>query len=103
MPEEVARNAGLIGDTSDGDNGQKSALVASAAASSPLAGAIDEDVLQQPYAKNLRLLPIAKKAAERGVPQNDRKKVPVGLHLARIEFLGRVVTCAPPAYWPEGA
>ena len=29
-------------------------------------------------------------------------EVPVALHLARVEFLGRVVTCAPPPYWPEG-
>jgi len=103
MPEQVARNAGLITDTTDGGDGKQSALVASSAASTPLAGAIDEEVMQQPYAKNLRLLPLAKKAAERGVPQNNRKKVPVGLHLARIDFLGRVITCAPPAFWPEGA
>merc|ERR1712232_98914 len=32
-----------------------------------------------------------------------KKKVPVALHLARLQFGGRVVTCAPPAYWPPGA
>jgi len=102
MPAEVARNAGLIGDTTDGKT--NSTVVSRRAWSTkPLGGAVGDDVARQPYAKNLQLLPGAKSAAERGVPQTGGKKVPVGLHLARIEFLGRVVTCAPPKYWPEGA
>lgn len=70
---------------------------------STLGGAVDAETLRGPYGRKLRLLPYFREAASRGVPQMPRKKVPIALHLARIEFGGRVVTCAPPKYWPEGA
>lgn len=69
----------------------------------PMAGAVDEETLHSPYGNKLQLLPEAEAAAQRGLPQQPRKKVPVALHLARIEFGGRIVTCPPPKYWPEGA
>eukprot|EP00971_Amphidinium_carterae_P055032 1084338-Amphidinium_carterae.1 len=69
----------------------------------PLGGAVHESVLYGPYGSKLQLLPAVRKAAEHGVSQKPRKKVPVALHLARVEFGGRVVTCAPPSYWPEFA
>lgn len=69
----------------------------------PLGGAVDDETLRGPYGRKLQLLPLNKEAADRGIPQTPQPKVPVALHLARIEFGGRVVTCAPPAYWPEGA
>lgn len=111
VPEEVARNAGLIPSRSSGPESLE--LVPGEEASSPtlralvsgasLGGAVDEDTLRGPYGHKMQLLKHAKDAAERGIPQKPRKKVPVALHLARVEFLGRVVTCAPPPYWPEGA
>lgn len=117
VPEEVARNAGLIpqagreravrGELASGGPeaawATRGSGLAAARSALPLAGAVDEETLRGPYGRKLRLLPEAKQAAERGIPQRPRDKVPVALHLARVEFGGRVVTCAPPAYWPEGA
>eukprot|EP00913_Durusdinium_trenchii_P017005 g15990.t1 len=78
--------------------------VAHAVAAAPtLGGAVDPEILEKPYGYMLQLLPEQKLAASRGIPQTPRTKVPVALHLARVEFGGRVVTCAPPPYWPEGA
>eukprot|EP00930_Biecheleria_cincta_P097943 TRINITY_DN89624_c0_g1_i1.p1 TRINITY_DN89624_c0_g1~~TRINITY_DN89624_c0_g1_i1.p1 ORF type:complete len:780 (-),score=136.86 TRINITY_DN89624_c0_g1_i1:25-2364(-) len=111
VPEEVARNAGMI--PSRNSEPESLELVPGEEASSPtltalvsgasLGGAVDEETLRGPYGHKMQLLKGAKDAAERGVSQKPRKKVPVALHLARVEFLGRVVTCAPPPYWPEGA
>lgn len=111
VPEEVARDAGLLAHRSSGSKSLQ--LVPGKDASTPtlralvsgasLGGAVDEDTLRGPYGHKMQLLKHAKEAAERGIPQKPRKKVPVGLHLARVEFLGRVVTCAPPPFWPEGA
>jgi len=114
VDEEVARLAGLLPEPADQRTpasmqlpivpGQDYSATASAIVSAaPLGGAVDDEVLRGPYGHKLQLLRAAKQAASRGIPQTPAKKVPVALHLARIEFMGRVVTCAPPSYWPEGA
>jgi len=80
-----------------------SASVKAVANTAPLGGAVDDETLRGPYGHMLELLPNFQRQAERGLPPPPAKKVPVALHCARIEFLGRVIKCAPPAYWPEGA
>lgn len=111
--KEVAKAAGLLPEPAKrmsdpslniipGED-QYSATAAAVAAVAPLGGAVDDEVLRGPYGHMLELLPAEKYAASRGIPQTPREKVPVALHLARVEFGGRVVTCAPPPYWPEGA
>lgn len=108
-PTDVALNARLIAPSKvsaqpkgEEEEGEKPRSLARAARM-PLAGAVDEQTLRSTYGRKLQLLPLAQEAGARGVPQSPRKKVPVALHLARLEFGGRVITCAPPAYWPEGA
>lgn len=110
VPQEVAQQARLI--PAVGSRKSEPAPLGSAAMLAPalgvvapalLGGAVDEETMRGPYGYKLQLMKTAQRAAEQGVPQTPRKKVTVALHLARIEFGGRVVTCAPPPYWPEGA
>jgi len=109
VSKKAASAAGLLmgsapGDVEgkyDDDDDEDEALANAPA--HPLAGAVDEETLRGPYGHKLELLPDARNASESGVPKTPKTEIPVGLHLARIEFGGRVVTCAPPAYWPEGA
>jgi len=112
--KEVAKAAGLLPEPAKrmsdpslsiipGEEDEYSATAAAVASMAPLGGAVDDEVLRGPYGHMLELLPEQKYAASRGIPQTPREKVPVALHLARVEFGGRVVTCAPPPYWPEGA
>lgn len=70
----------------------------------PITAVVDDETLLGPYGHKLRLMGGAQDAANSGIQlPPPRQKSPVALHLARLEFGGRVVTCAPPAYWPEGA
>jgi len=115
-PQEVARKAGLTpdlpalnwqapnaseeGGEGDGANGGR---ILRSTGLPALGGHVDEETLRGPYGRKLQLLPNAQKMVEKGVSQAPRKTVPVALHLARVEWGGRTVTCAPPPYWPEGA
>ncbi|CAJ1456326.1 unnamed protein product [Effrenium voratum] len=112
LNQEVAKAAGLLPQPRSKQSRQPLSIVpgqghsevtTAVAAAAPMGGAVDEEVLQGPYGYKLQLLPGAKMAASRGIPQTPMEKVPVALHLARMEFMGRVITCAPPPYWPEGA
>lgn len=58
----------------------------SSMAFAPLGGAIDGETLRGPYGRKLRLLPGAREGANQGVSQKYRQKVPIALHLARVEF-----------------
>jgi len=107
VPNEVATAAGLL---AEGEFG--ASIVCSGCEEDeapvppvrePLGGAVHESVLHGPYGAKLQLLPAVRRAAANGVSQKPRKKMPVALHLARVEFGGRVVTCAPPKFWPEFA
>lgn len=100
--EKVSEDTDLVKATL-GELGLKKASKLAAQKLGPLGGAVSDEVLRGPYGHMLQLVAPARKAAARGVSQKPRKKVPVALHLARIAFKGRVITCAPPAYWPEGA
>ena len=114
MSKQVAKAAGLLPEPAKrmsdptvnivpGLEDEYSATAAAVAATAPLGGAVDDEVLRGPYGHMLELLPEERYNASRGIPQTPRQKVPVALHLARVEFGGRVVTSAPPPYWPEGA
>jgi len=99
VPTQVAKEAGLISE----EAGSSPEAGLATLGSVPLAGAVDEETLRSPYGHKLELLPHARAAADQGVPQKTREKVPVALHLARVEYGGRIVTSAPPPYWPQGA
>eukprot|EP00929_Paragymnodinium_shiwhaense_P096741 TRINITY_DN5843_c0_g1_i1.p1 TRINITY_DN5843_c0_g1~~TRINITY_DN5843_c0_g1_i1.p1 ORF type:complete len:902 (-),score=258.95 TRINITY_DN5843_c0_g1_i1:116-2821(-) len=100
-PAEMTPLGGLLSE--EGSSSSSSSSSSSALSTRDLAGALDEEVQTSSYGHKIELLPHARDSAKEGKSQKHKKKVPVAFHLARLEFGGRVVTCAPPAYWPPGA
>lgn len=111
--DEVIRDAGLLLDKSTlhapgGVSTSSSTALSTVTptgglARVPITAVVDDETLLGPYGHKLTLLDGAQDAADQGIPLTNIPKSPVALHLARLEFGGRVVTCAPPAWWPEGA